>query len=150
MPFVFAVAFLFAFISPAAICRQGQRHNDTQNHSATSPEMIQIQKGTWGGQHIGIEITDTGATIEFDCAHGSIEQRIEADSDGVLDLPGIYVKESPGPVREGAREDAHAARYAGRVEGKAMTITIKLTDTGETVGTFKLTQGALPRVAKCG
>jgi len=112
--------------------------------------VAQLEKGTWGGQHIGLEVTDSGATIEFDCAHGAIHQRVETDSTGALDLPGTYVRESPGPVREGAKESVHPARYAGRVEGKAMTITITLIDTGENVGTFRLTQGALPRVAKCG
>ena len=151
-PSVFAVAFLFAVISLAAICRHGQRANAMQSHSTTSsrPEVIQIEKGTWGGKHIGLEITDNGATIEFDCAHGTVDQRIEGDSNGVLDLRGTYVRESPGPARQRDREDSHPARYTGRVEGKSMTITITLTDTGETVGTFKSTQGALPKVFKCG
>ncbi|SRR6266487_4218819 len=151
-PSIFAVAFLFAFISHEAIYLQAQRHNAMQSHSATSsrPEVMQIEKGTWGGQHIGLEITDSGATIEFDCAHGTVDQRIEGDSNGVLDLRGTYVRESPGPARQGDREDSHPARYTGRVEGKSMTITIRLTDTGETVGTFKLSRGALPKVFKCG
>ena len=31
-------------------------------------------KGTWGGDHISMEVTDSGAEIEYDCAHGSVTE----------------------------------------------------------------------------
>ena len=110
----------------------------------------QVENGTWGGQHIELEIADDRSTIDFDCAHGSIDQRFQADSTGAFDLSGTYVEESPGPVRKGGREQTHRARYVGRIEGDAMTMTVKLIDTGKTAGSFRLTRGALPGVSKCG
>jgi hypothetical protein len=111
---------------------------------------VKLQNGTWGGPHIGLEIADNHSTIEFDCAHGTIDQPFRTDSAGAFDLSGIYVKESAGPARQDSNDEKHPARYSGRIAGKEMTLTVKLVDSGEAVGRFTLTRGALPRVAKCG
>ena len=55
-------------------------------------------------------------------------------------------KEHGGPVREG-EEDARPARYSGRVQGQAMTLTISVA--GETLGPFELERGRTPRLTKC-
>jgi len=111
---------------------------------------VRVQNGTWGGPHIGLEITGNRSTIEFDCAHGTIDQPFEIDSAGVFDLPGKYVKESAGPARQDANNDEHVARYAGRIKGKEMSLTVRIIDGNQVVGRFTLTRGAVPRVAKCG
>ena len=111
---------------------------------------MRAQNGTWGGPHIGLEITDDRSTIEFDCAHGTIAQPFETDSAGAFDLPGKYIKESAGPASQDAENDEYAARYAGRIEGKEMTLTVRIMDGSQTVGRFTLTRGVVPRIAKCG
>ena len=111
---------------------------------------VKVPNSTWGGQHIGLEIANDHTTLDFDCAHGNINQPFETDSAGAFDLAGTYVKESPGPARQDAGEEHHQARYSGRIEGKVMTLTIKLIDRGEIIGRFTLKRGALPQVAKCG
>lgn len=35
--------------------------------------------GIWGGQHIGLTISDTGANLAYDCAHGTIDGQIHLD-----------------------------------------------------------------------
>ena len=42
--------------------------------------------GLWGGEHISLEVTEQGATIEYDCAHATIEQRIALDRRGRFDV----------------------------------------------------------------
>ena len=111
---------------------------------------VRVQNGTWGGPHIGLEITDGRSTIEFDCGHGMIDQPFKTDSAGAFDLPGTYVKESAGPARQDAKNDEHPARYAGRIEGKEMTLTVRIIEGSQIVGRYTLTRGAVPRVAKCG
>jgi len=113
-------------------------------------QSVKVQNGTWGGSHIGLEIGDGHSTLEFDCAHGTIDQPFRTDSAGAFDLSGKYVKESAGPARQDARVEEYAAHYTGRIEGKEMTLTVRLIDGNETVGRFRLTRGALPQVAKCG
>jgi len=53
------------------------------------------------------------------------------------------------PIR---REDLRAgqpARYSGWTDGNKMTLTVVLSDTKETVGTFTLVRGQEVRVSKC-
>ncbi len=117
-------------------------------YSMTAGEERSLALGAWGGDHILLEVAAGGATVEFDCAHGAVEGAIRLDSQGRFDVTGTYVQERGGPVREG-QEDARPARYAGRVEGKTMTLTIAVGDGGETLGPFELVHGRSARLTKC-
>jgi len=105
--------------------------------------------GEWGGEHIALSVSLTGATVEYDCAHGSIDGTIVPDWRGVIDLPGIHVFDHGGPVQDGEIEDAHPARYRVWIDGDRMTLTVTLTDTGQSLGTFELRQGEQGRLVKC-
>jgi hypothetical protein len=107
------------------------------------------REGVWGGANVMMEITDAGAAITYDCAHGTVEQRIELDSQGRFEVQGTHTRERGGPARSGETPDRHPARYTGRVDGKIMTLVVTLTDTKETVGTFSLTFGERPELHRC-
>jgi hypothetical protein len=107
------------------------------------------QTGTWGGEHISLEVTEQGGTVEYDCAHGTIEGRIVPDAEGNFKLGGTHVREHGGPVRKGETEDSHPAIYKGQVKGDTMTLSVNESDTGESVGTFTLKLGREPHVTKC-
>lgn len=108
-----------------------------------------MQNGVWGGPHILMEVSQGGAKITYDCAHGTIDHEIVPDRDGRFDLQGTHVSEVGGPVRSDHEPVSHAARYTGRYDGKTMTLTVTLNDTKETVGTFSLTHGEQPELARC-
>jgi hypothetical protein len=55
--------------------------------------------GAWGGEHIRMEVTDSGADIEFDCARGSISQRLELDDKGTLQDSGYLCRWDTGACR---------------------------------------------------
>ncbi|MBV9928519.1 MAG: hypothetical protein JOZ96_26120 [Acidobacteria bacterium] len=110
---------------------------------------MEASKGTWGGEHIGLEVTEAGGRVEYDCAHGTIDQTIRTDAGGGFRLRGTHVRERGGPVRKGEPEERHPAVYEGRIEGDTMTLTVRESDTGQPVGTFALTFGRQPRVMKC-
>jgi hypothetical protein len=105
--------------------------------------------GAWGGEHVALTIAATGAALEFDCAHGSIEERIVPDADGGFDVAGIYVREHGGPVREGEPPDSHPARYTGRIDGSRMTLTVLLTDDPAFAASYTLRRGEPPQVYRC-
>ena len=107
-----------------------------------------IQNGTWGGKGITVEVTDGNATVEYDCAHGTIEG-LKLGRDGGFEARGTHTLESMGPERQGAEPAARPARYAGRVSGDTMTLTVTLTDTPGEVGTFSLVFGRSGWVVKC-
>ncbi len=96
-----------------------------------------------------LEVSERGAQIEYDCAHGTIDQAMTLDSSGSFDVRGIHVKERGGPIRQGERSDALAARYTGRIQDQTMTITVMLTDSKEIAGTFTLSYGKTIRLRKC-
>ena len=119
------------------------------NMNGPSGRMDNVLTGMWGGQHVRLEVSSSGANIEYDCAHGTIDQRMTLDSGGYFDVRGTHVTERGGPVREGERLDALAARYTGRIQGETMTITVMLIDSKESAGTFTLGYGKTPRLRKC-
>src|SRR6266850_6226891 len=116
-----------------------------RNPNGASERMDNVSTGMWGGQHIRLEVSSSGASIEYDCAHGTIDQPLTLDSKGYFDVRGTHVTERGGPIREGERSDASAARYTGRIQGKTMTITVMLTDSKEIAGTFTLGYGKTSR-----
>jgi hypothetical protein len=102
--------------------------------------------GQWGGDHVSLTISDQGSHVELDCAHGDFPATLAAEP---FNLTGTFVVEHGGPIRSDEKPDSHQAVFAGTVAGDRMTLTIRLSDTGETVGTFALTRGSAGRVMKC-
>jgi len=107
-----------------------------------------LPTGTWGGQHIRLEVTARKVSIEYDCAHATIDKRIALDRNGRFDVPGMQSSERGGPVRPGP-ESGYAARFAGQVKGNEMTLTVTNSETNEAIGTFTLKYGQQPRLMKC-
>jgi hypothetical protein len=108
-----------------------------------------LPTGVWGGDHIRAEVTDKGAEIEFDCAHGSIEEAIVPDAKGGFDVSGKFAPQHGGPVRNDEDSKGISVRYVGRVQASELTLTIINTDTKATIGEFTLTHGNEGRIRKC-
>ncbi len=123
--------------------------NQTQENGTAAPEQHRM-KGHWGGQDISVEVTDSGATLDFACAHGSISEAIVPDAHGKFAVKGVFVTEHPGPIREDEDTSGQPATYSGTVDGETLTLTITLAGTSKTIGTFTLTFGKMGRVRKCG
>ena len=105
--------------------------------------------GTWGGEHISLTVLDSTANLEFDCAHGTIDEPISIDTEGNFEVTGIYVIEHGGPIRIDETLEKYPSLYKGRIEGKKMTLILILKDTETEIDTFWLTRGAEPIIYKC-
>src|SRR5690242_8973612 len=105
--------------------------------------------GTWGGQHIGLQVTGTGATYDLDCAHGTIEGPIALDAAGRFTARGTYVQEHGGPTRAEETPNSQAVTYTGTVQGNQLSLVITDTASGTELGKFTLGLGENPRVLKC-
>lgn len=113
----------------------------------STPDTTRVAEGLWGGQHIRLEVTATGARIEFDCGHGTLDAPLTLQA-GRFDVAGTYVREG-GPVRIGGAEKGRVARFKGQVEGTRMTLTFAL-DGAEGAGdSFTLTRNEEARLFKC-
>ncbi len=109
-----------------------------------------VLTGSWGGEHIRLVVTETGATVEYDCAAGRITEPILPDNDGTFQASGIHVFERGGPLRLGEPPaKAYPALYRGWTDGSEMRLTVTLLDTGREVGTFSLGLGRQPLLEKC-
>ena len=111
--------------------------------------MKPIATGIWGGPHINITVAAKSATIEYDCAHGTITGPLVVDSEGHFKLRGTHTMERGGPVRMDETPNQHPALYTGYIKGDSMTLTVKLSDTDETFDTYTLVHGKSGRVFKC-
>ncbi len=111
--------------------------------------LTRVPSGLWGGDHISLSVHDGGASLEFDCAHGTIEQAMLLDAGGRFDVGGTFVREHGGPVRDGEPTDSHPARYAGSTDGRTLALTVVLMDDNRTIGAFTLVLGQPPRLLKC-
>jgi hypothetical protein len=115
--------------------------------TTTAPDAV-IMNGSWGGDHAVLDVTTTGASIEFDCAHGTLPVPLTLNR-GTFDVTGDYVQEHGGPIRSDETVDRQPARYTGTVSGNTMTLLVRLTATGQDLGTYTLTRGRSGRVFKC-
>jgi len=118
--------------------------------AASRPRKMQrIQSGSWGGPHIRLEVESNSATVNYDCAHGTITGPLTIDSKGRFTWKGTHQREGPGPIRVNRPPTDQAVIYTGTVSGKTMTMTVKFAESGETVDTFTLQLGRAGRVFKC-
>lgn len=115
----------------------------------TGPDSPRLRAGTWGGEHVALTVTDAGARVEFDCAHGEIRTPVAVDAAGHLAVAGVYVQEQGGPVRLGEEPEEKPARYTGRLTGDTLTFEVILTESKQTVGSFTAVHGVAPRLRKC-
>ncbi len=106
-----------------------------------------VTKGTWGGDHIAMDVSEKGAELEFDCAHGQITQPIKVDKHGRFKISGTFSPEHGGPVRRDETPESAPVSYSGHVKGDTMTLTI--TRGEEKLGDYTLTHGRQPRLMKC-
>ena len=105
--------------------------------------------GEWGGEHIALAVSAGGATLEYDCAHGTIDEPIVPNDDGDFNVQGTDVREVGGPAQGGVTPDVLMAGYRGTTDGRRMTLTVSLPDLGEVVGTFELTLGETAQIFRC-
>lgn len=108
-----------------------------------------LTPGMWGGEHISFEVTETGANVEYDCAHGTIEGKIVVDAQGRFNVYGLHYEEHGGPVRPGDGGGGYRVRLSGRVGGSLMKLTVTRAGTRKVVGTFDLARDREPFLVKC-
>jgi len=144
---LFLLTITLAFAGPHDSCGS-KAGNGPPNHQGSQTGTAVLQ-GTWGGPHIQIEVTDKGATIEYDCAHGTISEPLKLDAEGRFQAKGTHVREHGGPIRDDEAPASHPAAYSGIVNGTKMSLSVTLTDSSETVGAFTLTKGSEAKIVKC-
>ncbi len=118
--------------------------------ASSKPRKAQrLTSGIWGGPHIRIEVKGDNATIEYDCANGTITGPLKFDRSGRFSWEGAHFREHGGPVRIDETPQSNPATYYGVIKGNTMTLTVKLKGSDEILGEFTLTRGGSGRIFKC-
>ncbi len=104
--------------------------------------------GAWGGPHIGIVFEGGLATIEYDCASGTIDGPVYPAAGGHFTANGVHRPGQGGPVRVGQIFTTIRAKYSGQVTDDTMTLTVGL-ENGTSLGPFTLARGATPQITRC-
>jgi hypothetical protein len=112
-----------------------------------APDAGSVSTGTWAGDHIVLEVSEKGAEVELDCAHGQVTQPMTIGKHGDFDVAGTFTPEHGGPVSRDENRQPAAARYFGRVEGDTLALTVTIDK--EKVGDFTLSRGAQSHLTKC-
>lgn len=118
--------------------------------AAARPRKMQRRVlGTWGGEHISIQISGGSASIEYDCARGTIDGPLTLGTKGHFTWRGYHIRERGGPVRRDEKPNGRPAIFDGGIQGNIMTLTVTLADSNESLGTFTLTRGDQGKLWKC-
>lgn len=109
-----------------------------------------VPLGAWGGPHAGMVVSDSGAEIQYDCAAGRITVPLLLDSHGDFDLPGVFIRQGPGPVpANDSLLPRYPARYAGHTDGHTLSFTMTVDNDSIPAQSFSLVYGGNPNVLKC-
>ena len=99
--------------------------------------------GEWGGKDVQLKVTESGGTLAFDCAAGTITGPLGRDPDGRFSAAGMYTPARGGSEVGGEAPPSYRVRYAGQVRGKRMRLHGRVSN-GDVLGPFSLRLGAEP------
>jgi len=108
-------------------------------------DLEQVPVGTWGGDDAGVIVSATQVHAHIGCTKGDVDGSIPLDAQGRFDVEGLYNVDAY-PVDRGI---LHPARFFGNTDGRALTLSVRLTDTGQTLGPVSLTLGREPGMQMC-
>ncbi len=103
--------------------------------------------GEWGGEHVGLSVTSTGGTLEYDCAAGALGA-LMTNRDGTFVAEGTHTPGRGGPVMQGQRLPSYRVHYSGNVRGNTMSLQGRV-ENGALLGPFTLRRGADPIITRC-
>jgi hypothetical protein len=117
--------------------------------AVTLTGIVAQQTVVWGAAHVELEITDSGGRIDFDCAHGTIDEPVRPDSQGAFKAAGTFSPERGGPTRDGDGSHATKVTYVGTINGDTMTLRVVVPDETQPGTTYQLARGQRGNVRKC-
>jgi len=106
-----------------------------------------LAAGTWGGEHIRMDVDRNGAEVEFDCARGRILEPLRLDAKKRFRVKGTYKQDTPAPVQADGASEANAI-YVGKVDGSKLRLEISVNGV-DGIKSFELAFGQTGSIAKC-
>ena len=105
--------------------------------------------GSWGGDSIGVIVTDTSVHVHIGCTKGDFLRPAALAADGSFDVAGTYILRAY-PIEIGP---TLPARFTGALRGGRLRVTVAVDDTVAglrvTRGPATATLGSVPRLGPC-
>jgi hypothetical protein len=105
--------------------------------------------GTWGGEHVGLELDAEGGKLRYDCAAGTINRPVLPDASGRFQANGAHRPNMGGPARQAGEPPLLPASYTGTIRGDIMTLSVRVPSRAMEIGPFTLRRGAEPILLRC-
>ena len=117
----------------------------------TQSAQMPVPTGIWGGKGIQLTVTAAGATIDYGCDAGTIDERLLSHPSGRFAARGTHSFGRGGPRQRGnPSPKVHKTSYEGIRNGDTMRLTVSLPDLGRKVGEFTLELGRRAALERCG
>lgn len=116
---------------------------------ASAPRTAAPLLGEWGGRHVGLVLSTSGGTLDYDCAAGRIDGPVVPGRDGRFVAEGSHSPGHGGPERIGEQHPSYRALYSGTVRGGTMMLEIDVPERGFRIGPYRLERGAQPLLMRC-
>jgi hypothetical protein len=117
--------------------------------SLLPPSGDTLAVGTWGGDNVGMIVTDSVTHVHLGCTFGDVPGKVPLDADGRFSVDGSYVLRAY-PVMVGP---PLPAQFSGRVTGQTLTFAVAVNDTVEgrvvALGPATVTFGREPKMGPC-
>jgi hypothetical protein len=104
-----------------------------------------VPAGTWGAEEAGLIVRAEGSHAHIGCTLGDTAGLIPVDAEGRFDVAGEWNVDA-FPIDQGI---VHPARWTGQTDGRTLSLSVRLTDTGRVIGPVFLTLGREPQMANC-
>ena len=116
--------------------------------SDSSASARRVPTGEWGGPHARLDVQETGARLELDCAHGTLDGALRLDRGGRFQAKGLFQREGGAAMAQEATPEGRPAQYSGTLKGNVLTLSI-LTEDDQKLGPFTLERGGRAELVKC-
>jgi hypothetical protein len=120
-----------------------------RNQPLMAATQSRLATGSWGGEHVGLDVTAQGGTLEFDCAHGSFKGRPKLDAQGKFVVIGTYEAEHGGPVRADETPNPLKVEYVGVVKNGKLRLSVRRVGAKRAIVAFNLVHGQEAMLFKC-
>lgn len=108
-----------------------------------------ILTGEWGGFQARLRLTESGGSLELDCASVSIDSTVRPDAEGKFIAKGRFQAFAPGPDRSGDTAPVFTkAVFDGQIEGKNLRLRMHLAG-NKTPQDFALMRDRKAKIIRC-
>lgn len=115
----------------------------------TAASAGRVPAGEWNGPHARLYVEEKGASLELECARGTLDGALRLERGGRFHAKGLFRRERGAEMAEEApAAEDRPAQYSGALKGNVLTLRV-LTEDEQKLGPFTLERGGRAELRKC-